>query len=158
MAAGIWSKRLIPSFYRARTSTLLGLPIFLAPWIQWPFCFSFPSFWPTPPKWTFQDLCVCQIMVKERQQIKLWDLYPPETLLYYLGTNVCNYFVSHVHALEQKSTQNLGSRRPMLLFICTIDYNVVWGKIYYNVAKTINNLVAKPFCALRRYAKNLQYS
>ena len=48
---------------------------------------------------------------------------------------ICNYFLLHVHAFEQKGTQNLCSRRPILLLIRTSDYNV-------HVAATIINLAS----------------
>ena len=63
--------------------------------------------------------------------------------------NVCNYFLSDVQAFEQKGTQNLGSKQPILLLIRTSDYNV---KV------TIIVLVTKALSTLSRYTRNLQYT
>ena len=86
-------------------------------------------------KETFRGLVVSQIMGKERQQIKCRDPYPPKTLSWYRGKNVCNFF----YRLEQKSTQNLGYIQPILVLIPTLDYNVMI---------TIINLVTKTFSHL----------
>ena len=56
-------------------------------------------------------------------------------------------FLSHVHAFEQKDTQNLGSKQPILLLFRTSDYNV---------ANTITNLVTKTLCTLNKCTKNFQ--
>ena len=63
-------------------------------------------------------------MAKEKEANQIWDLYPPKALSKYQGKNGCNYFLSDVHAFEQKNTQNMGSRQPILLLFRTSDYNV----------------------------------
>ena len=91
----VWSKRLFPQFYRAKTLILLGLPS----------CWyleldglsaSFFLVLAYSAKQTPEIYARVRLWWKKRQQIKFWDLYPPKTLSYYQGRNVCTYFLSHV--------------------------------------------------------------
>ena len=138
----VWSTWLFPSFYEARTSILFGPHILLAPWIRWPFFFSYSSFWRTLSKRFFEAYLCVKSWRKKTQQIKFWDLYPQ-----YHCKNVCNYFLLDVHAFEPKSAQKLGSRQPTILLICTSGYNI---------AIAIINLVPKALFTLSRYTGNLQ--
>ena len=90
-----------------------------------------------------------QIMAKEKAANKILR----STLLKH-SRNIrvrmyANHFLSDANTFEQKSTQNLGSRQPILLLIYTSDYNVTI---------TIIILVTKGFFTHSRYSETFNKS
>ena len=117
----------------------------LVPWTWYPFCFSLSSFQHTLRELSFRGLMCVKLWWEKRKQIKLWDFYPPISLSYYQSKNLCNYFLPHIHAFEQKSTPTWGFRYLILWLIRTSDYNA---------ASTIINLVTETFCTLTKCQKS----